>query len=116
MGFALLRQQGVLTGIITSESVELNRRRAEKLKLDILEANCKDKAKAIKAICDKKGIDLLNVCYIGDDINDVEAIKMVGYGCAPADAMPQVKTAAKYITKAYGGEGVIREVVEMIIG
>lgn len=115
MGFALLRQRGILTGIITSESVELNRRRAEKLKLDILEAGCKDKVATVRRICDERGIDLANVCYIGDDINDVELLKVVGYGCAPANAMPEAKEKAKYITKAKGGEGVIREVVEMIL-
>lgn len=115
MGFALLREKGIITGIITSESVDLNRRRAEKLKLDILETGCKDKAYAIKKYCEQYGIALENVCYIGDDINDIEAIKMVGMGCCPADAMPEVKAVSKYITKAKGGEGVIREVVEIIL-
>ena len=115
MGFALLRQKGIITGIVTSESVDLNRRRAEKLKLDILEAGCKDKLSAIKRICDERGIALENVCYIGDDINDIEVIKAVGYGCCPADAMPEVKKVAKYVSKAIGGEGVIREIVEQIM-
>ena len=115
MGFALLRKHGIITGIITSESVDLNRRRVEKLKLDILEAGCKEKLDTIKRICEKRGIGLKNVCYIGDDINDVETIKAVGYGCCPADAMPQVKVVADYIAKAKGGEGVIREVVERLL-
>lgn len=115
MGFKLLRDKGIITGIITSEDVDLNRRRAEKLKLEILEAGCKDKAKTIKRICEERGIDLQNVCYVGDDINDIEAIKMVGYGCCPADAYKQVKDVAKYISAAHGGDGVIREIIELII-
>lgn len=115
MGFALLRKAGIVTGIVTSENVDLNRRRAEKLKLDILEAGCKDKVAALNRICDERGIRPENVAYVGDDINDLGVIRMVGYGCAPADAMPQVKAAAKYVTTAKGGEGVIREVVEKII-
>ncbi len=115
MGFGLLREKGILTGIITAESVDLNRRRAEKLKLDILETGCRDKASAIKKLCGEKGIALENVCYIGDDLFDVEAIKIVGLGCAPADAAEKAKEAADYVTKAKGGEGVIREVVEMIL-
>lgn len=114
MGFALLRQKGIITGIVTSENVDLNRRRAEKLKLDILEAGCKDKASVVKRICEERGIDLRNVCYIGDDINDLEVIKMVGFGCCPADAMPEVKEAAKYISKAKGGNGVIREICNYV--
>ena len=115
MGFRLLREKGIITGIITSESVDLNRRRAEKLKLDILEAGCKDKVSAVKRICEEHGIDLQNVCYIGDDINDIELLKIVGYGCAPADAMTEAKEVSKYVTTAKGGEGVIREVVRKIV-
>ena len=115
MGFALLKQKGILTGIITSEDVELNRRRAAKLKLDILESGCKDKLSVIKSICNKRGLELNNVCYIGDDINDIEVIKAVGFGCCPSDAIQEVKDVAQYITNASGGNGVIREVVGKII-
>ena len=115
MGFALLQKKGIITGIITSEDVDLNRRRAEKLKLDILESGCKDKVAAVKRICLERGIDLENVAYVGDDINDLEVVKMVGLGCCPADAMPEVREAAKYVTKVQGGEGVIREVSELLL-
>lgn len=115
MGFALLRNKGIVTGIVTSENIDLNRRRAEKLKLDVLKTGCKDKVVAVKALCEKFNISLENVAYIGDDINDLNVIKMVGYGCCPADAMPQVRDAAKYITNARGGEGVIREIVDKIV-
>lgn len=114
MGFEILRQAGVITGIITSENVDLNRCRAEKLKLDILEAGCKDKVGAVKRICEEYDIAIGNVAYIGDDINDLEVIKMVGFGCCPADAMTQVRVVADYVTQARGGKGVIREVVEKI--
>ena len=64
MGFALLQQKGIVTGIITSEEVDLNRRRAKKLQLDILESGCKNKVETIKIICEERGIDIENVCYI----------------------------------------------------
>lgn len=115
MGFKILKEKSIITGIITGEKVDLNRRRAEKLKLDILELGCNDKASAVKRICEEHNISLENVLFIGDDINDIEVMKIVGYSCCPADAMPQTKSIAKYITKTKGGEGVIREVVEMII-
>ncbi len=116
MGFALLKENGILTGIVTAESVKLNERRADKLNLDIRIEGCKDKASAIRSLCEERHIPLANVAYIGDDINDKEAIRMVGFGCCPSDAMPAVKIAADYITNAKGGEGVIREVVDMILG
>ncbi|MDO5157125.1 MAG: N-acylneuraminate cytidylyltransferase [Eubacteriales bacterium] len=115
MGFALLREKGVITGIITSENVDLNRRRAEKLKLDILEEGCKDKVSAVKEYCDKYGVALENVCYIGDDINDIGVLRMVGMGCCPADAMPEVKKVAKFVAQLKGGEGVIREIASIFL-
>ena len=115
VAFGLLREAGVLTGVITGEDVKLNRRRCEKLKIDILAPGCRDKKACIEKLCDEYGISLEEVVFIGDDLLDVEAIKMVGLGCCPADAGQQAKSVAKYITKAKGGEGVIREVVEMIL-
>lgn len=114
MGFAILKKRGIITGIVTSEEVDLNRRRAKKLDLDILETGCKDKLAVVKKICEDRGISLNNVCYIGDDINDIDIMKSVGYGCCPKDAIPEVKLVADYITMANGGEGVIREIVDQI--
>ena len=115
MAFKLLREHGILTGIVTGENVELNRRRVEKLKLDIYEPGCTDKVACIKKICSERNIDINNVLYVGDDINDLGVLEMVGYGCTPADAINEVKKAAKYVTKAKGGEGVIREITDNII-
>ena len=115
MGFSLLRKRGILTGIITSEDVELNRRRADKLKLDYLIRGCRDKVEAVLKICSEQGISPANVCYVGDDINDVGGLQIVGLGCAPADAMPEAKKAARYVCRTRGGEGVIREITEMIL-
>ncbi len=114
VGFSILREKGIITGIITSENVKLNRRRADKLKLNILEAGCTNKIDTIKRLCKQYNISLDNVVYVGDDINDLEVIKMVGFGCCPADAATIVKEHAKYITYVKGGEGVIREIVELI--
>ena len=114
MAFALLKANGIKTGIITSETVELNKRRAQKMGIDFLVPGCKDKLVAIKTICEQLCVSIDNVCYIGDDVNDLEAVKCVGFGCCPADAMPVVKDAAKYVAKAKGGAGVIREIEELI--
>lgn len=115
MGFSILRKHGIVTGIITSENVELNRRRAEKLQLDIYEPGCTDKASVIIQICKDRNINLKNVIYVGDDINDIDALKIVGYPCCPHDAVYAVKNIAIYETQAKGGEGVIREIVDNII-
>jgi len=114
MAFGLLRKKGVLTGIVTSESVDLNRRRAEKLKLDILEAGVKNKVQAVTALSQIYNIPLENICYIGDDINDTDVFDIVGFSACPADAVSLAKSKASYTAAAKGGEGVIREVYDLI--
>ncbi len=116
MAFRILREHGIVTGMITGEDVELNRRRASKIKMDIYEPGCEDKLAVVKRICSERGICLDEVCYVGDDINDLDVIKAVGLGCAPANALDEVKAAAKLVTTAKGGECVVREVVERLLG
>lgn len=115
MGFSMLKDKGILVGIITSENVKLNFNRAQKLGLDILEVGCKDKAEVIKKLCEKYQINLDEVVYIGDDINDLEALKLVGLSCCPNDAVEKVKNVCDVIANAKGGNGVIREIADLII-
>ena len=115
MGFKLLQERGILTGIITGESVALNKRRADKFNLDVFVAGCRDKLEAIKKICENQQIDIRNVCYVGDDINDLEVIQTVGYGCCPSDAIQGVLRVSKYVSKAKGGKGAIREIADHIL-
>lgn len=115
LGFALLKKNGIITGIITGENMELNQKRAEKLKLDILQSGCHNKVECIKMLCKQYKIAPENVAYVGDDMNDFEAISFVGFGCCPTDACSRVKKIAKHITNAKGGEGVIREIVDYML-
>lgn len=115
MGFSLLKNKGIKVGIVTSESVKLNRRRAEKLRLDLIIDGCKDKLAAVKEICQRDNIKLDEVLYIGDDINDLELMKAIGYSCCPKDAAEVVIKTADYVSKFDGGQGVIREIADMLI-
>lgn len=115
MGFRLLREKGILTGVITGEKRELNRRRSKKLNLDILEEGVQDKLNVVKQLCEKYNVSLQNVAYIGDDINDLDVIKAVGFGCSVPNGLDEVKGAAVYVTQKPGGQGAIREIVELII-
>ncbi len=115
MAFKLLREKGIVTGIITGENRELNRRRAKKLKIDILEEGVSDKLSVVKSLCAERGIELRNVAYIGDDINDMEVIRAVGFGCSVPNGEDEVKAAAAYVTRKTGGAGVVREVVDLIL-
>jgi len=69
----------------------------------------------VKKLAEDYNIELSEIAYIGDDINDLESIKMVGFGCSVSDGISEVKEAARYVTKAKGGEGALREVADLII-
>lgn len=115
MAFARLREEGVLTGIVTGETRHLNEQRARKLKLDYYEPGVKNKLPVVKRLAKENNIPLSQVAYIGDDINDLEVIKSVGFGCSVADGVEEVKKVAKYITHLPGGAGAIREVADLIL-
>ena len=118
MGFQMLRERGIKTGIITSENMELNRRRFEKLKVDFLIQGKRNggKLEAARQICNELGISLKEVAYIGDDINDLELLSEVGFGACPADACMEVKSVAGIqVMQRKGGEGCVRELVNLIV-
>ncbi len=115
MGFHLLREKGIITGIITGEDRHLNQKRAEKLQVDEIFQNVKDKVLVIEQLCDKYHILPEQVAYVGDDVNDLEAIRYVGYGCCVNDAHSTVKKYAHYIAKNVGGQGAVREIIDRIL-
>jgi len=116
MGFKLLRGVGIKTGIVTSESRSLNKRRAEKLKVDFLYQGINNKLKIVTELCNSKDVDLQNVAYIGDDINDFEVLCKVGVAACPINASEKIKNIPGIIqlTKR-GGEGAVREFIELIL-
>lgn len=115
MAFNMLRKVGIICGIVTGETRELNIRRAKKLKLDICLGGVNDKLSAIKEIAKDYNCTLDEICYIGDDINDTEVLQNVGFACCPADACSEVLSVAGYIARKAGGAGVIREITELIL-
>lgn len=115
MGLRLLSEKGIITGIITGEDRELNQKRAQKLHVDELFQNVKDKTAVIRQLCDKYHISPEQVAYVGDDINDLDAIKYVGYGCCVNDANSAVKKYADYVAVRNGGQGAVREIIDKIL-
>lgn len=117
MGFQLLREAGIKTGIITSENTEIVTNRAKKLKIDFLVQGKRDGGKlaATQEICRQLGITLNEVAYIGDDINCRELLEAVGVAACPADANTIIKNIASIqIMSRNGGEGCVREFIELI--
>lgn len=118
MGFQLLREAGIKTGIITSENTHIVENRARKLKLDYLRQSKRDggKVAAAQEICDELGITLSEVAYIGDDINCFDLLSAVGVAACPADSCVKVKGIYNILTMTKkGGQGCVREFIENII-
>lgn len=118
MGFGMLREAGIKTAIVTSEDRELNRRRAEKMKIDYLVQGKRDGGKlaAVSEIVKELGISMHDVAYIGDDVNCIDLLSSVGYAACPTDACSKVKEipGIAVMTKK-GGEGCVREYIETIL-
>ena len=112
MWFAILKKNGIKTGLVTGENVDLNRRRVEKLKIDFYAPGCNDKLGYTKDLCASLGVSLDEVLYVGDDINDLPLLKAVGFSCCPNDAVDEVKKTVDYISPRSGGSGVIRDIVD----
>ena len=118
MGFQLVREAGIKTGIITSEDTTLVTRRAKKLKVDFLHQAKRDGGKldAAREICAELGIGLHEVAYIGDDINCIPLLEAVGHAACPADAMRGVRAISGIrVLEKKGGEGCVREWAELLL-
>ncbi|HSL03439.1 MAG TPA: HAD hydrolase family protein [Nitrospiraceae bacterium] len=115
MGIKLLQRAGITTAIVTQERTKLVARRAEKLMIPELHQGVMDKLLLVREMAARYGLTLSQVAYIGDDINDLETLKAVGFSATPADGMPQVAAVVDYICQKKGGEGAVREIIEMIL-
>ena len=114
LGVDFIRKAGIPQLILSTESNPVVQARGEKLKIDVVQ-NCGNKKEALIRICAEKGYDLSKVVFIGNDLNDLEVMKIVGYPVAPSDAHPSVLEIALFVTEAKGGEGVVRELADIII-
>ena len=117
MGFQILQKSGVKVGMLTTEDRELNRRRAKKLGLDFDFHGAKDKLQIVKDLCAKENITLNEVAYIGDDVNCFGLLSHVGIAACPNNAVAKIKAIPNIIQlNKNGGEGVVREFVDQILG
>lgn len=106
---------GIPVGILTGEETDIVQRRASKLKVDYLFMGAKDKVAIVKSLCEELHLSFDDVAYIGDDLNDMRLLKLVGWAGVPASAPEYVKELANVPLKMNGGEGVFREFVEAVI-
>lgn len=115
MGNRLLREAGIKTGIITTDSSDIVKARGEKLKVDFIANEIWDKHDTAGEICKEINIDIKEAAYLGDDVNDIELLKIVGFSACPADAIQEVKNLVDLVLDSKGGEGAFRELADRIL-
>ena len=116
MGLSLARKSGLVIALMSGENSPLVDRMAAKFAIVDIYKECKDKAAAIRTFSELNKLRLDEICFIGDDVNDIPALDIVGLSACPADARPSVRERCQIITKLTGGNGAVREVVDMLLG
>jgi len=115
-GVLFCKKLNIPVGIITGETTNIVKRRAEKLKIDFLYEGISNKLPIAQEICDSLNVSLDEVAYIGDDIGDLSLLLKVGISACPNNASDYIKSKVDFVTQKNGGEGAFREFVETILG
>ena len=115
MGLSLARRAGFVLALVSGEDSPLVDRYAEKMLIKHVAKGCRDKAATLRQLSAETGIGLEEMCFMGDDVNDIAAMQIAGVSFAPASANPLVLTHAKVVTKSSGGNGAVREMVDALL-
>jgi len=117
LGMVLARRAGLKVGWVSARPSAATKMRAEELKIDFLvqQGDRLSKTGAVEKLLAREKLDWSEVCFVGDDVVDLGPLAHAGFGVAVADARPEVKAAADFVTRAAGGRGAVREAVEMIL-
>ena len=115
MGVNLLKKSGVPTIIITKEKTKMVKNWAKKMNISYVYDGIQEKEKLLPEICKKYSVTSSQIAYIGDDVNDMGLLKKVGFSVTPNDGIVDVQKFADYVCKKKGGDGVLREVADLIL-
>lgn len=110
-----LKKAGIIVGIITGRDSKTVSHRATELKLDFCHQGIVDKLEVFEKLVSFHKLKKKEVAYVGDDINDLGALKNCGLSACPADAISYVRDKADLVTQAKGGQGVVREVADLVL-
>ena len=115
MGVNILLRNNIRTVILTKEKSMITKKWAKDMNISQVYSGFTKKERALTQICKKYKVSLKEIAFIGDDTNDLEALKKVAFSAVPNDAVVQVKKIADYICKASGGKGCFREMSDLIL-
>ena len=113
LAFDVLHKLNIPSFILSSETNPVIKMRANKLRIKAIQGIL-DKEIAVKELANKYSYNLKNLIYIGNDLNDYQAMKICGYSICPADSHPIIKEISNLILQSKGGDGVVRELLENV--
>jgi len=114
-GIRFLQRAGIAVAFVTGRQSSVVAYRARELGVQEVHQNAKSKLEPYEKILAKSGLRGENICYVGDDLVDIPVMRRVGFPVAVADARPEVKKEACYVTERAGGQGAAREVADKIL-
>lgn len=114
LGIEFVRKNGIKIFVLSREKNKVVSERCRKLKIVCIQGVV-DKAKILRRKIKKLSISYSQVCYIGNDINDMKCVELAGIGCAVQDGHPKLQAVADYVTRNKGGEGAVREICDLIL-
>ena len=115
MAVSMLKKKGIIVAILTSENTDIVLSRAEKLKIEEVYVDEHEKLKRLIYLTKKYKISMDEVAYIGDDVNDLQALQAVGFSALSGNSPIQDQFSPDYITKCHGGHGAFREFADIIL-
>lgn len=114
-GIISLEKYGIIPVIITGRESEIVTRRGKELNIKEIHQNVEDKLKTLGLLLKKYGFSADEIAYIGDDLNDLSAMKFCGFSACPRDGIKDLTENVDYISTLNGGSGAIREIIDLII-
>ena len=115
MGVSLGRRAGLQFGLVSGEAGPTLDQIARKFGIDDVQGGCKDKAAALRSFAARYSLELEQICFIGDDVNDVPAMEICGLAAAPATAHTSVRAISVIVTARGGGHGAVREILDRLV-
>ena len=112
----LVSQGSIRVAVLTGRRADLVQQRCRELSIDPVVGSSREKGSALQKMCEELGIRLADTAYMGDDVNDLPALRIAGLSCAPADAAPEVLREAAWISKQPAGRGAVRDLCALILG
>jgi len=114
-GIEMLKEAGIHIGVISSEASDAVKFRMNKLSIFEVHLGIKNKLEIYNSIKEKYHLSDQEICYCGDDIQDIPVLKQCGFSCCPKNAQNEVKKICDYISEYKGGSGFIREICNIIL-